>query len=89
MAMSGRKVAALRQKKYKADSSDDEGTANRLDSKKAKVSTIALMPQPLVLEPEPMDITPTGKSWNPEETVDTTGQVLYEVDSNQCDFDLY
>jgi hypothetical protein len=87
MAMSGRKAAALRQKKRKADSSDDEGTAELSSSKKAKVSAVALTPQPLISESEPMDATPTRKAWAMEEIVDTTGRILYEVDSDQCDFE--
>jgi hypothetical protein len=81
MAMSGRKAAALRQKKQKVDSSDDEGTAEPSSSKKAKVSAVALTPQPLISESEPMDTTPTRKAWAVEEMVDTTGRILYEVDS--------
>jgi hypothetical protein len=58
-------------------------------SKIAKVSPVALTLQPLISEPEPMDATSTGESWVVEETVDTTGQILYKVDSDQCDFELY
>jgi hypothetical protein len=62
MAMSGRKMATLWQKKRKADSSDDEGTVVQYFSKKVKVSAIALTPQPLILEPEPIDATSTRKA---------------------------
>jgi hypothetical protein len=44
MAMAGRKAAALWQKKRKADSSDNEGTAEPSFSKKAKVSAVVLTP---------------------------------------------
>jgi hypothetical protein len=50
--MSGRKAAALREKKWIANSSDDEGTVELSSSKKAKVSAVALTPQPLIWEPE-------------------------------------
>jgi hypothetical protein len=62
MAMSGRKAAALRQKKQKADSSNDESTAEPSSSKKAKVSAVALTSQPLISELEPMDATLTGNA---------------------------
>jgi hypothetical protein len=40
--MSGRKAAALQQKKRKADPSDNEGTLEPSSSKKANVSAIVL-----------------------------------------------
>jgi hypothetical protein len=89
IALSGRKVAALWQKKRKADSSDDYSTVERSSSKRAKVSAVALTLQPLILEPERMDATSTRKAWAAEETVDTMGRILYSVDSDQYDFDLY
>jgi hypothetical protein len=57
MAMLGRKASALRQKKRKPDSSDDEDTVDPSSSKKVKVSAVALTPQPLISEPEPMNTT--------------------------------
>jgi hypothetical protein len=42
IAISSRKVAALQQKKRKADSSDDKGTVEPSSSKRAKVSAVAL-----------------------------------------------
>jgi hypothetical protein len=57
MAMYGRKAATLWQKERKTDSSDDEGTVEPSSSKKVKVSAVALTPQPLTSEPEPMDAT--------------------------------
>jgi hypothetical protein len=87
--MSGRKAATVRQKKRKADSSDDDGTAELSSSKKAKVSAVALTLQPLISESEPMDSTSTRKALAMEKTVDTTGRILYEVDSDQCNFELY
>jgi hypothetical protein len=89
IAMSGRKAAALWQKKRKADSSDDKGTAEPCLSKKAKVSTVALTPQPLSCKSELIDATPTGQAWAIEETLDATGRILYEVDSHQYDFEMY
>jgi hypothetical protein len=89
MAMSGSKAAAFQQKKWKADSSYDEGTVELSSSKKAKVSDVALIPQLLILELELIDTTSTGKAGAAEESVDTTGRSLYEVDSDQADFELY
>jgi hypothetical protein len=77
--MSGRTVAAFRQKKQKADSSADEGTVEPSSSNKAKVSAVVLTPQLLIWEPEPMDATSIGQTWATEKTVDTIGQSLYEV----------
>jgi hypothetical protein len=62
MAMSGRTVATLWENKRKADSSDDEGTMEPSSSKKTKVSAVALIPHPLISEPEPMDTTSTEKA---------------------------
>jgi hypothetical protein len=62
MAMSGRKMAALWQMKWMADSSDNKGTMELSSSKKAKVSAVALTPQPLISEPEPKEATSTGKA---------------------------
>jgi hypothetical protein len=89
MAMSGRKAAALWQKKRNANSSRDEGSAELSSSKKANVSAVVLTPQALISESEPRDTTPTGKAWAVEETVDTIGRIQYEVDSHQCDVELY
>jgi hypothetical protein len=60
--MSSRKIAALRQKKWTVDSSDDEATVEPSSSKKAKVSTVALTLQPLISKSELMDTTSTGKA---------------------------
>jgi hypothetical protein len=87
--MSGGKQLPFRRRNEKRIPSDDEGTAELSSSKKAKVSTIALTSLLLIFESEVMDITPTGKAWAMLETVDTMGQILYEVDSDQCDFELY
>jgi hypothetical protein len=73
MAMSGRKAAALWQNKRKADFSNDEGTVEPSSSNKAKVSVVALTPQPLISEPEPMDAASTGNAWAPEKMVDSMG----------------
>jgi hypothetical protein len=73
IASSGKKVATLLKKKRKANSSDVEGTVGPSSSKKAKVSTVALIPQPLISEPELMDITYTGTARVAEEMVDTMG----------------
>jgi hypothetical protein len=89
MAMSDRTAVTLQQKKRMPDSSDNEGTVVPASSKKAKVSAIGLTLQLLILELEPMDVTTTGKAYAVEKTVDTTDQILYEVDSDQCDFGLY
>jgi hypothetical protein len=89
MAMSGRNAAALWQKKQQADYSDIEGTDEPSSSTKAKVSAVAVTPQPLISESEPMDTTPTGNAWAAEETVNPRGRILYEVNSDQCDFELY
>jgi hypothetical protein len=56
---------------------------------KVKVRAVALTIKPLISELEPMDTTLTGTAWVAKETVDTMGQILYKVDSEQCDFDLY
>jgi hypothetical protein len=71
MAMSGIKAATLWQKKWHADSSDDEDIMEPSSSKKAKVSIVAFTLQRLISEPEPMDGTYTGPAWAVEETVDT------------------
>jgi hypothetical protein len=55
----------------------------------ANVSSVSLTPQPVISELEPMDTTSTGKFWVAEESIDTMGQILYKVDSDQCDLDLY
>jgi hypothetical protein len=89
MAMSGRKATALRQTKWKADSSNDEGSVDPSSSKKAKVSAIALTPQPLISEPEPMDAISTRTAWVAEEMVDIKGRILNELDLDQCHFELY
>jgi hypothetical protein len=73
MVIFGRKAATVRQKKRKADSSDDEDTVEPSSSKKAKVSAIVLTLQPSISEPEPMDATSTGKAWVAEEILDTMG----------------
>jgi hypothetical protein len=71
MAMSGRKAAALRQMKRKADSSDDEGTAEMPASKNVKISAGALTLPPLISKSEPIDAIPTRKAWERKEMVDT------------------
>jgi hypothetical protein len=88
MPISGRKAAAAQQKKRKADSSENDGTAKPSFSKNAKVSTVALTPQLLISESEAIDAIPTGNAWAVEAMVDTTGRILDEVDSHQCDFQL-
>jgi hypothetical protein len=35
-----------------------------------------------------MDATPRGQAWALEELVDIIGQILYQVDFDQCDFEL-
>jgi hypothetical protein len=89
MAIFARKAAILQQKNRKADSSDDEGTVEPSSSKKAKVSAVILTPQLLISELEPIDTTSTRNAWVAEETLYTMGRILYEVDSDQCDFELY
>jgi hypothetical protein len=89
MAISSRQPAAIWQKKRKADSSDDESTVELSSSKEAKVSAVAITPQPLILKLEPMDLTSTGKPWAAEKTLDTISQILYEVDLDQFGFNLY
>jgi hypothetical protein len=89
MAMSGMTAATLRQKKRKADSSDDEDRLDPSSSNKAKISAVALTLQPLILESEPTDATSTRTASVVEEMVDTMGQILYEVDLDQCDIKLY
>jgi hypothetical protein len=89
LAMSSRKTAVLREKKRKADSSDDGGTLELSSSKKVKVCAIALTPQLLISDPELIDATSTGNTWATEKTVDTMGQILYEIDSDQYNFELY
>jgi hypothetical protein len=89
MAMSGRKAGALLQKTWMADSSDDKGTVEPSPSQNPNISAVKLTPQALISESEPMDVTSTGKAWATEETVDTIGRILYEVDSDQCKFMLY
>jgi hypothetical protein len=89
MAIFSRKAAAFREKKRKADSCDDEGAADLSSLKKAKVSAVALAPQALISEAEPIDGNPTCKAWAVEMTVDNTGRILYEINLDQCKFDLY
>jgi hypothetical protein len=89
MAMSDRKPHALWQKKWKPNSSDDKGTVVASSSQKVKVSAVALNLQPLIPELEPMDTTSTGKACAAEVVVDTTNQILFKVDLDQCIFDLY
>jgi hypothetical protein len=89
MAMSARKTVAIWQMKWNADSSIDESTMEQLSSKKAKVNAIALNPPPLNLEPEPIDATSTRNIWAAEATVDIMGRILYEVNSDQCDFGVF
>jgi hypothetical protein len=62
MAISGRKAAALWENKREGDSSNDDGCAEPSPSKKAKVSAIALIPQRLISESEPIDATPTRQA---------------------------
>jgi hypothetical protein len=62
MAISGRKVAALRQKKRKVDSSDDEGTVEPSSFKKAEVSAGTLTLQLLISDLEPIDTISTRKA---------------------------
>jgi hypothetical protein len=89
MAMSGRKPATLWQKKRKPDSSDDDVTVEPSSSQKVKVSAVALTPQPLISELEPIDTTSTRQAWAIEQRVDTMGQILYNLDSDQCNFELH
>jgi hypothetical protein len=88
ITMSGRKAATLRQKKRNTGSSDDKGTVEPSSSKKAKVSAVVLTSLPLILELDPMDASSTGQAWAWEKMVDTIGRILYEVDSDQFDFEL-
>jgi hypothetical protein len=87
--MSGKKVAPLWQKNRNAESSDDEGTMEPSSFKKVKVSAIAITPHPLISESEPMDVTSTGKARVAEEMVDTMSRIIYKVDFDQCDLELY
>jgi hypothetical protein len=89
MAMSGRKVATLRQKKRISDFSDDEGTVDPSCSKKAQVSAIAPIPPLLISKPELMDTIFSGKAWTLEKIVETRCQILYKLESDQSDFELY
>jgi hypothetical protein len=66
-----------------------DSTPDQSNSKKTKVSTVVLILQSVILETEPVNIISSHKSWNLDEMLNTTGRVLYMVDSDQSNFDFY
>jgi hypothetical protein len=89
MSIASRKPTVLRQKKRKRDSFDDEGTAELSCSKLVIVCAIALTQQPLISESEAMDATPNRKARAMEATVDRLGRIVFQLVSDQCDFEMY
>jgi hypothetical protein len=73
LAISDSNAATHVEKKRNLDFSENQGTIDPSSPKKAQVSPVALTPEPLISEPEPMDTTCTGKAWAMEKVVDTTG----------------
>jgi hypothetical protein len=71
--MSSRKADTLREQKPKPGSGNNEGTVEPSSSKKAKLSTMVLIPQPMISYPEPRDDNSTGQPCVAVEMVDYLG----------------